>query len=290
VLFDHAPSAMLSAMTLGIPGFNIGSGFMVPQQNQNPMPSLQPWAAISDQARFDKDRAVLQSINQVLTDFNFDPLERVNQLFGASRSLLMTWPELDHYPQRSGDTYHGPVLESQRGAVVDAWANSSDPRVFIYLSASYKPSQRLFEQLRGKPYSVLAHVRDNSAIQVDNARYNNIFLSSRPLDLHQVLPNTDLAITHGGQTTSALALKHGIPMLLLPQHLEQAVLAHRLAKQRLASSLWLPDVNTDWCQVVNSALGSGAVKQNLQSFRQKYQAHDSEQTAASIAQIINQSL
>jgi len=287
VLFDHAPAAMLAATTLGIPGFNIGTGFTVPQHDLDPMPSLQPWKQIDHQALQQKDSAVLQSINQVLGSFKLEPWQRVNQLFSSSSSLLLAWPEIDHYPARGGDDYLGPVLESQDGRVIDAWAGSPLPRIFIYLSATYKPGRRLFNLLRGQPYCILTHMRDNATPGADVVQQDNLYLSARPLDLNQVMPHVDLVITHGGQTTTALTLLSGKPMLLLPQHLEQAILSYRLRQQGLATSLWAPNDETDWIRIVKSALDNPVIKNNLANFRQRYQTYDSAQTASSVVQTIN---
>lgn len=47
---------------------------------------------------------------------------------------------------------------------------------------------------------------------------------------------TDAIVSHGGIGTVSMALLHGRPLLVLPEHVEQGILANRMARQGLCAA------------------------------------------------------
>ena len=66
-----------------------------------------------------------------------------------AESILLAWPETDHYGERKDGRYLGPILDTVRGHEYEKWARARQPRVFAYLSARYRHYQALLEQLLG---------------------------------------------------------------------------------------------------------------------------------------------
>ena len=54
-------------------------------------------------------------------------------------------------------------------------------------------------------------------------------LEAEPLHIQQVMAQADLVVSHGGRGTTSAALLAGRPQLLLPTHMEQAMVGRRVA-------------------------------------------------------------
>ena len=105
VVANVAPAAHLAALTLGIPSFEISQGFHVPPPAM-PSPPLRHWEP-APRARLEAaDRRVLHAINTVLSGHGVRPLASIGELF-AGRAMLLTYPELDIYPERGPCDYYG---------------------------------------------------------------------------------------------------------------------------------------------------------------------------------------
>jgi len=100
MIFDHSPTALLAARGVNAKKVIVGSGFCIPP-DESPLPNLRPWVKI-DLARLREDeQRVLATMNRVLKNLRQPPLERITQLYSeVDDTLLLTYPELDHYPNR----------------------------------------------------------------------------------------------------------------------------------------------------------------------------------------------
>ena len=135
VIANVAPAAHLAAMTLAIPSFEISQGFHVPPPTM-PSPPLRHWEP-APRARLEAaDARVLAAINQVLGVYAAKPIATVGGLF-AGRAMLLTYPELDIYPERGPSDYYG-ITDSSEGKAAPAWPEGDGPRVFAYLYGYYK--------------------------------------------------------------------------------------------------------------------------------------------------------
>jgi len=132
VVFDHAPTALLASRALSKPPRRalIGSGFCSPPDE--PVAG-EPWAVVrADEARdigFDRlredDAAVLARCNWVLGKWGQPPLERLGQLYSeVDENFLTTFPELDHFPDRRGAGYWGPVVAAAPGGEPPHWPDA----------------------------------------------------------------------------------------------------------------------------------------------------------------------
>src|SRR5258706_7669997 len=135
VVATVAPAAPLAALTLGIPSFEISQGFHVPPPSM-PSPPLRHWEP-APRARLEAaDRRVLHAINTVLSGYGVRPLATIGELF-AGRSMLLTYPELDIYPERGPSDYYG-ITDSGEGKAVPGWPAGGGPRPVAFLYSSFK--------------------------------------------------------------------------------------------------------------------------------------------------------
>jgi len=95
--------------------------------------------------------------------------------------------------------------------------------------------------------------------------------------MRAVANEADLAITHAGLGTVADFLLAGKPLVLLPVHLDQLLLAEKLASQQLAWTVNpydLPQV----LSVIEMALGEYENQQAVRDIANNYAIYDSAKT------------
>lgn len=227
VIADHAPTALLAARAAGVPAVHIGHGFSVPPR-LSPLPVFRDWAPPPATHAAAVDAQVLRQVNTVLRDAGAAPLERLCDLFYPERTLLCTWPELDHYGGlgRSAGEYLGPDCEYAPGAE-PAWPTGTGPRVLAYLRRSHPGHAEVLQALADTGLPTLCYLPGGGAHPVSAP---TLRISHQPLDLRRALPHCSLLICHAGQATLAQALRLGIPVLMLPEHAEQHLIARQVER------------------------------------------------------------
>jgi len=228
VIGDYAPNAMIAASRHALPRATVGSGFALPPA-RDPLPAIRP----GERA----DEAVLRGLDDALTAsvsaaVGKTPQITLEHIFRGDANLLATWPELDPLGPRDAD-YLGPMGGTE-GGMETAWNGAGAPRVLAYL----KPRDTRFAavlaalEASGAQAIVAAPgMHEQDAKDRSSARVR-IFPCT--LRLPPLLREADLCVGHGGPGFAADALRAGVPLLLLPMHLEQELVARRLAQAGLA--------------------------------------------------------
>jgi len=210
LIAESAPGALFAARVHGIPAVHLATGFTSPPST-SPLPAFRP----ADPERLrEREARVLEAMNRVRAERGLLPSGRVAELFTGSEQLFATFPELDHYGPREGARYVGPLFEDEEGAL-PGWPAGAGPRVFVYL--------------RPAPYvePLLGALKERGArllCVLPGSRGRNGAIAIGKLD-----PPPDFAITHAGHGTAAAMLLRGVPLLMLPNHVEQLMLAQRVA-------------------------------------------------------------
>jgi UDP:flavonoid glycosyltransferase YjiC (YdhE family) len=143
LVVDHSPSALLAARAARLPCVQIGNGFEIPPA-VSPLPSIRVWERVPEERLARSEQAALATANAVLGAFKGPPLERLAELFDIQGKVYATFAELDHYGERAGVDYAGPVYSLSLGTRVD-WPLGAGPRVFAYL----RPTVEGVEQMLG---------------------------------------------------------------------------------------------------------------------------------------------
>lgn len=109
----------------------IGNGFEIPPAT-DPLPHFPgfSWASQGKAAR--SERVAVANANRVLDAFGAAPIKALQELMTRSRRLLATFPELDHYGERSDVEYIGPLLGRPAAARVE-WPEGTGPKTFAYV-------------------------------------------------------------------------------------------------------------------------------------------------------------
>ena len=221
LVFDHSPTALLAARGLPVKRILLGTGFGIPPAME-PLPPFDTETAAADLET--SEREITERINAALTVFGVERLKRIADIYQADASLLFTLKELDHYPQRQGGDYWGPP--TQGGGSRPGWPEGTGKRVFAYLKP-FKSLPSLLETLAhaGQPTLIYMSRHDGAPpTDTDRLRY-----SATPVDLMQVVKESDIIVCHSGHGTISTALLGGKPLLLLPLNIEQRMLAARVA-------------------------------------------------------------
>jgi hypothetical protein len=227
IVFDHAPTALLASRGLDVRRVTIGSGFCIPP-DVSPLPNLRPWAggANAEPARLaESERGLLGCMNAQLGEWGQPALARVTQLYSeVDEAFLVTFPELDHYLGRASAGYWGPIYSSDGGGKCD-WPDGRGGRVFGYLK-NFSAVGALLEALArsGRPAVVVADGIPGG-VRGRFAGCGTMRFEDRPVDIGAAARECDLAVLNAGHGATAAALLAGKPVLLVPVHLEQGLLA-----------------------------------------------------------------
>lgn len=219
---DHSPTALLAARGLDLPATALGNGFVVPPLRA-PLPALVgelDAAALADEAR------ALDHANRALETVGGPVMDRLADLYDVALRVVRTWPEFDHYPDRD-DTDFVPSLAQLAGAA-PSWPDAPGPKVFAYLYPGPMLAPVLTVLARRR-LSALIVVERLSEQVIGKYRGSTLALTDTPCDLAQVTRQADLALLNANHSTTLALLQGGCPVLLLPQQLEQAIFAQRVA-------------------------------------------------------------
>jgi UDP:flavonoid glycosyltransferase YjiC (YdhE family) len=183
------------------------------------------------QMRFANAR--LDDLNMLRHSHALPPIRSAAELvLAADRLLILTSPAFD---------YPGPLPANARwaGAITDPDlpppaqpkrdAPNQQKAVLVSFSTTFQRQapilERIVNALAGLP--VRAMVTCGPALEPSQmpAVPNVQIVAAAPH--HELLPTTDLVITHGGHGTVTAALRHGVPVLCMPMGRDQCEIAAR---------------------------------------------------------------
>ncbi|PKN95106.1 MAG: hypothetical protein CVU44_00025 [Chloroflexi bacterium HGW-Chloroflexi-6] len=280
VLAEHAPTALLAAQILGLIRAATGTGFSLPP-NQAPMPTIQPWFEISPQTLLDAETRFLESVNPVLQSLGGKSLDQTADIFADAESFLCTLPELDHYQPRDTAAYTGPILYSP-ASNSPAWPKTRAPRIFMYMLAANRFFKPLLEALNSLDVTVLACATDLSEAECAGLSNQHIHITNLHVNLDEVSESCQLAILQGGFNAGAFLLLRGVPLLIIPLHLEQAMWGERLASQELGGVINLFQPAPDFRTKILTILKSQETAENVRNFSARYANFETQQAVQTI--------
>ena len=243
VLADASPRALMAAACSEIPALAIGHGFEVPLTG-SVQPCFAPWAPDAID-RMRRAREALHRNFQLLAQCMPVSLrDRVpgslDALFSGAATALCAIEELDHFarPCRAGGQaqYVGPIWNRPSGGPALEWPDIPGPRLLAYLNLKDKRHDLLWQAARGQGFNVVVVSPGGSAKAREAARGWGIQVIGHTVDLERAVMETDAIVSHGGIGTVSMALLHGKSLLVLPEHVEQGILANRMARQGLCAA------------------------------------------------------
>jgi len=286
LLADHAPTALLAARGRPLRRALIGNGFFQPPAVQ-PLPSFREWERIDPQRLAHTEARVLATCNAVLAAEGLAPLATLHELTAADERFLLTWPELDHYgagPQgRPGVRYWGPLPARQQGSPA-VWPEGDGPRLFAYLRGDYAAIDTVLEQLALAPCRTLVHAVGLTPAQRERHASTRLCFSDGAVAMDTAMSQADAVLCHAGSGTVCTALQAGLPVLMLPTHVEQMLLARRVLACGAGEMLLTAELGARLQPALARVLGDAGVRQAAQGLAARHRSAESGDVAQHIAE------
>jgi UDP:flavonoid glycosyltransferase YjiC (YdhE family) len=234
VILDYSPTVSLAARIAKIPTVLVGNGFELPPAS-DPLPPFPgfSWATAAKAAT--SERIAVENANSVLGIYGGAPLTALRDLVAGETRLLATFPELDHYGERSGEHYIGPLLGALEAPRVE-WPPGEGPKIFACLRPDSSHAQLILATLVGMAARVICVVAGFTGAQLAGFKREHIRFSARAVDL-QSLGDADLCLTYGAEGTMLRFLLMGVPQLISPWHVETFMAVSRVEAAGFGTSL-----------------------------------------------------
>lgn len=286
VVTEHSPSALVAGRSSSLPTVSVGTGFLIPPKT-SPLPCFRPWAKVDARQAADTEAYVLNAINQAYRAHGLQAAPTLAAAITADRELLLTLPELDHYrgAARGPVRYLGPVDNDDNGTPIN-WQDLGLPCVFAYLRNN-QWLHAVLEALADGKAQVIAVIPDlPDALASQYANHPILHIQRRPVRLKPLLPDCALAITSGGHGTSVDCLRHGVPMLLLPNHIEQLMVTTQIANAGVGVGILPESVATKFAEIYASMLANPAFKRRAGEVAAAYRELDVERTLSDVVDVV----
>ncbi len=266
VVGDYYPTLQLALLDREIGQVVLGNGFTLPPAIK-PLPDF----SVFQGRKFPKfpqgEEQTLGVINQALQSLRLPLLTSLSELWHKrGLCLLKTLEELDHYGDRNDGIYLG-VPPSPRGKKPH-WPTRGERRIFAYL----KPDQLVGDLLAGlqRTNCQVIIAGDGLSSSLENQFSSpSLRFEREAVDLYETLESADLVVNNANHGSSAHSLLEGVPLVMVPQQLEQRLFSSRLQSQGLA--LEMTGTSEKYLDsLLNKGLESAELRQNVHSFQQKY--------------------
>jgi len=285
LLADHAPTALLAARGRPLRRALIGNGFFQPPAVQ-PLPSFREWERIDPHRLAHTESRVLANCNAVLAAEGLAPLAAMHELTAADERFLITWPELDHYgagPQgRPGEHYWGALPPREQG-VPAVWPEGGGPRIFAYLRGDYAAIDAVLQQLALAPCRTLVHAVGLTPAQRERHAGARLRFSDAPVAMDTVTAQADAVLCHAGSGTVCTALQAGLPLLLLPMHVEQMLCARRVLACGAGEMLLPAELGSRLQPALARVLGDAGVRQAARALAARHRSTHADDVAQRVA-------
>jgi len=231
---------------------------------------------------------VLHAINTVLSEHGVRPLAAIGELL-AGRLMLLTYPELDIYPERGPSDYYG-ITNSGEGKAAPDWPAGSGPRLFAYLYSYFKGLDPLLAAIAGLKSPTLVFCRGIDPKLREKYDGGSVRFSAEAMSVSQLLPQADIVVCHGSHQMTAQALLAGKPVLVLPTQLEQFLIMRRLVRFGAGLGIAPETPNADYASALKALAETGKYAAKAHEFAERYARHERGAALATIVARIEAAL
>ena len=286
VIGEYSPTAMLAAKWTAARKGLIGTGFFAPP-NISPMTDLRPWRGPIPAGTHDAEAKCLDCVNALLSAGKQQPLSALAELYSdVDHNFLTTFPELDHFLERTDGEYFG--MWSPPGGRAVSWRSQEGKRAFVYIKPprkhiDWRPT-RVLQTMEKMKVETIAYA---PRIEWKPEPNSSVRVSNKPVNLTKISQQCDVAILNGNAGTSTELLLRGVPQLLIPLSLEQLVFTRRVVQQR-AGLLVLPSKTNLVGSALKQLLYDHAYKTAAKAFADRYSDYSPAEKIKQIVEAIDQ--
>lgn len=226
----HSPSALLTARCDALPAWRLGSGFVYPPR-MAPFPVLRPWLPLPPGRLVELENALLAKVPEGLSLADRPQLSTLADALSEAGDILLTMPELDHDgPRSEAYTYWGlPAAQTSPMTVLAQTdiQHAETGQVLGYVRRGCPHFHEVLAAPAGTGRPARPYCPDAGEADLAPGRWGaGVGLSRQPLDLAMELPAAAVFVCHGGQAASLEAQLAGVPLFLLPMHIDNSCSAH----------------------------------------------------------------
>lgn len=286
MVIDHAPTAQVAAYVVNLPSILVNSGFSIPPVTQ-PFPSIQPHLRISTEQLALADQRALTTVNEVVGTFGARPLSHLSELFARSTQIITTFKELDPYSKRGAGLYVGPVEHSTQYRD-EPWRTTGKIRVFVYMRPFIRGVEALLRALQACDAEVKFVMPGAAPALVTKYQAAHFEIHTEPIELGSLLKEADLVISYGSATLLAQSLLAGVPLLLIPDVLEQIINSMRVVEMGAGVLLLKERDPAAISGAIGAVTSQARFRTAARAFAAKYQAGERgacERIVAAIEQV-----
>jgi len=219
IIFDHSPTAVLASHFYKKAKLVMsGNGFSLPPDH-SPMKPFETSDKMVTVDLLKEEQYLLEDhINPCMRHFGGPVFEHLNEIFKPDDRWLHCFQELDHYQDRENDVHLGVDIEIR--GIKPVWPARSGPRIFAYLKPN-KLVEPLLLALKELAYPTLIYGDQLPPFFESHFSSPTIKFSHKLLDISVVAEDAQLAITNANSGTTTHFLLKGVPVLMVPLHIEQ---------------------------------------------------------------------
>jgi len=285
VVADHAPLSIFAARLANLPTLHLAMGFEHPPEVNGTLPVLREWLKPDPEETAALERQLLGYMNVIAVERGEVPLDRLADLYNCEVPLLATLPEIDHFPARGDDArYIGPLFSFADGPAV-TWPEASGAKVFVYLRPdSY--TGHILEVLKKSGHNVVAVVPGLDGRLLSMYRSERFQIHISPIRLAGVADQADCMLIYSGHGMVSFALLAGIPLLMIPNNLEQVMLTQRVTRLGAGIGMLPEQVSEKFEEMLVTLLDEPRFREAAQMFREKYKGFDQSKVIQRLANTI----
>ena len=250
----------------------------------------------SIRAGFGHWRRLLRLTGKIVKDFNLRKVQDINLLSSsAETNIVFTSRYFQPYEKKFDDSYLyiGPTIETDRREEEMEISRQAGQRlIYIAVGTVYKANLPFFrdclQAFDDRRYAVILSV----GRAVDPAvlkPFPQNFTVAQYVPQLSVLQEADLFITHGGMNSIAESISYGVPMIVVPNTLEQSINAARV--EQLQAGLYLDParLNVDTLQkAAERVLTDRSLVEGVERMRRSFVEAGGVQRAAESIQAFKQ--
>lgn len=234
VVADFAP-ALLCAVADRIPSIAVGTSFERVPGSLGAFPSLTGADPVFEEA------ALLEAANRALVATGRAPIPALPQLFGADRSLVASFREIDVYADARSEIPVAPSI----GSALPAISEGKGEEVFVYGFEAIMADAVLWEGLARSGLRVRVHVPRATPALADRLTALGFDFEPEPLPFERIARDSRILVSHGGHGFLSAALLCGLPQVVTHYDLEKRGYAGCVVKLGLGGQVPLHAIRAD---------------------------------------------